>query len=527
MNETVAKRPGSRRSSSVERRHAESRAFLNAFFPQLTDRSALDMQVDSNVTPPRDADAAQVPQQRQQHTFPEPGHLSPPVPAKAPFDDPSSGHGLRDMSKSPVATTYSQELLAHDVHRLTKSLRKILLQRTRYAHEVEAMMNCRNYLRESTTAFMDAANKVFLPGPASEGPTHMDLLKKTHASFLEDHESAQRQQEKLSGLGYRISRMEFRLEQKEGKLIKGLESLGHVLSPSHSVPSSGSLSDSERHNDVPVVPNIPLILAQYFDRKGDVGIFQERLQDLDSYHEEGQLTRDMLTERGDDLDVPDDQFRSEYLERRREILQDLESAEVDAEQLRTRCVELGYPTVPHNASKSSDAGDSMYGTEIGDILPTPGSPMIPLFEQPAPNIEGWLQDLMPGPTTLSLNTPLPQPTILFDASPGQPFKPSRLGKNPPKRRRTIALDVATTELQDAFPTFQSPPPWQGVGTKAPRRSSSEPALRSSTSTSAPLNEAVALFDPGGTRGSGERLMAVSGTGELAERPTSSQPRDAN
>ena len=117
--------------------------------------------------------------------------------------------------------------------------------------------------------------------------------------------------------------------------------------------------------------DLPPLLAEYFDRKGDVGIHYERLQEHDFYHQEALTERTRVRKRGCFVDVPDHQFDQSYQDRRNLIIRDLRVAEADVDALALRCREAGididtdgYTDASSDSLSLISASEAMSATSV-------------------------------------------------------------------------------------------------------------------------------------------------------------------
>ena len=150
----------------------------------------------------------------------------------------------------------------------------------------------------------------------------------------------------------------------------------------------------------------PSLIDEYFDEKGNLGVFRERLQELEYWFNEGLLERALIADRGDPLDVTDEQFQQTYDVRRKDLIEDIETAEMKAMVLAQQCREAGldidrYRNNNPSIQDASTAGraNSVRGIYIpGDE--EPGMALVPLHEvkshSPAGNrssskINTWLR----------------------------------------------------------------------------------------------------------------------------------------
>ena len=146
-----------------------------------------------------------------------------------------------------------------------------------------------------------------------------------YGQYLKDFESVQRQREMIKESRNQLSNLEYRLEKKEKAIVKKMRSSEFATNLRTEMLDS-ELNSSETNSQPATKSETPTLLAEYFSRQGDVGIFTERLQDLDYSHEEGRATREFLADRGDPaetLEVSNDEFETKYQLRRLELQNEL------------------------------------------------------------------------------------------------------------------------------------------------------------------------------------------------------------
>jgi hypothetical protein len=195
----------------------------------------------------------------------------------------------------------------------------------------------------------------------------------------------------------------------------------------------------------------PPLLAQYYDRKGDIGIFRERLQELEYHYQEELDERDIAIERGDPLDVSEEQFNKNYELQREAIIFDLTQAENDAQTLAQRCRAEGLEITERRPDSSEEAAlsplqalpdarevqmsakhrpDSSASTTSGDYLSPRGRI----------RVRGWLATLSdPG-------TP---------ALPAEDLANIEADETLAQRGHSMELDATDTALSPVIPTGNS------------------------------------------------------------------------
>ncbi|KAK4892806.1 hypothetical protein LTR27_008720 [Elasticomyces elasticus] len=128
-----------------------------------------------------------------------------------------------------------------------------------------------------------------------------------------------------------------------------------------------SVGSSRTESVISAVSEVPPLLAKYLDFKGDEGVYRTRLQDLEDHYNEGLAQREFFTERGDTLEVSDDQYNDEYRTRREFILTNLGLAEKQAMEAEARCHAAG---ININIAPLSENATAASGSMMRDIALT-------------------------------------------------------------------------------------------------------------------------------------------------------------
>ncbi|KAK3712225.1 hypothetical protein LTR37_009087 [Vermiconidia calcicola] len=192
-------------------------------------------------------------------------------------------------------------------------------------------------------------------------------LENAFEQNCEDYKALVAQEAELKDMFEALSTLEYKVEAKEAIVSKLMHSGGFTKDLRTEMLDT-KLAEEESESEPPTVDTTPPILAEYYDRKGDIGVFHERLQDLDFYHEEGRLERDFIRDRGDDVEVTDTEFESNYQARRAQILKDLAWAQAEAGRLEGECQRGGLDTNAHRASAPSMYADSSGAQPVPDNL---------------------------------------------------------------------------------------------------------------------------------------------------------------
>lgn len=359
------------------------------------------------------------------------------------------------------------------VRRTRKLADTILLKRTQWRHEIAQFQQCKDFRNASADELHEAMQQMILdrrqyasqmsrssqrataeafasgetPSDPLTAPPHrlamtvhdtgldqqiasatniqtvdtsFDYVEDVYRRFREDAEAARTQEDKAIRLGDELSNLEYQhglaLEALQNR-ISAKNFVSELKSDIMQIPvasSEGSNKSSEAE--------IPSIVAQYFNVKGDVGIYQERLQECEYAHLEGLTEREFLRERGDTVSPSDDEFEENYQARRNEIVQDLRAAEADSEILRQRCVDAGLDPDHYRHSRSAhlySPQESDQAISEFDLPPlaTQDIPVIPLAtstnieRRSAQRIDQWLRSIKLGESDASVEPePLDTPS---------------------------------------------------------------------------------------------------------------------
>ena len=299
------------------------------------------------------------------------------------------------------------------LRRVRKRTDEILLKRTEWRHEYGQLEHCRRFLDDSITRLM-AAVKTHFPGvatdlndelsfdasegfeklaegnslseemspsdeisplesdtftsqrssksrerrrdrsPTSGAETHTsdsNNIASLHQRCKADYKAVQRQAAKTTRLGDQLSNLEYH-QAIDMKTVQEMMYAKDFVSELKSEAMQAPLAPSEA-NSKSSESSLPPLLAQYFDRKGDVGIYQERLQECDFNHGEGVTERAFLRDRGEKVVPSDEAFDYNYRTRRREIEEDLRTAQEEVDILRQRCLDNGDNPDEWRASRRS------------------------------------------------------------------------------------------------------------------------------------------------------------------------------
>ncbi|GAB7362829.1 hypothetical protein MBLNU230_g3132t1 [Neophaeotheca triangularis] len=158
----------------------------------------------------------------------------------------------------------------------------------------------------------------------------------------------QNQEHVLSSLEVKFNALEYRLIKREEEFVASAETFASSVQEIPTAirdPPLAILPPSE-HNETASTTH-PL-LAEYYDRKGDIAVYLERLQEFVEEHQEALGRRDLAKDQDQVLEISDEQFQQDF-EQARELLEnDYEKALQDTDRLGKLCqkqgIEIPIPT---------------------------------------------------------------------------------------------------------------------------------------------------------------------------------------
>lgn len=287
---------------------------------------------------------------------------------------------------------------------LADAVDKILLQRTQMRHQLATLCSSRAYLESSLQDLfakidslklsdtgpaetpLSGADAAASAGRSSGSDAHHGVfqyqlpwspaeqeeqrasekpplsLPETLQQTREDFQRVRQQETMFSTALDTLSNSEYRLNEKQKALwrdlndpLKTAEIKEEMLTagPEQSVARPGTRSATE----------LPTIVEEYFDRRGDIGVWMERQQELDEAYAEGKAEREFIADRGDPLDVTNEEFDKQFQDRREHIERELEIAQKEADELERRCQAEGHDLAAYRTTRRSDTASVMSPSE--------------------------------------------------------------------------------------------------------------------------------------------------------------------
>ncbi|KAK3636178.1 hypothetical protein LTR56_014341 [Elasticomyces elasticus] len=297
-------------------------------------------------------------------------HLSPPNTIAPSYLSPIDATALHangrrpstppTMPKSPIRPA-EEAIGPSDARKLMRLLDRVLHRRTQLEYQTDSWFRNHKFLDESAEALSAAINAT-----DSHNATQAQLEKidELRVQYHGDYDSIQSQSRILRSLQSNLSNLEFTLKAKESTLLHIIQTAAGPLA------SNTSGSDShDAYTATSIKSNTHILLRQYYDRKGDEGIYMERLQEHDIFYSEGIVEREMVRDRGDPLPLGDEQYEREFRDQRDIILKDLATAQADVANLRAQCEAIGLDTEVTPQGLHDEEGSSPDSAAYDDMPP--------------------------------------------------------------------------------------------------------------------------------------------------------------
>jgi gas vesicle protein len=309
---------------------------------------------------------------------PTPAEQEPPTNAQK--DEHASDQPSKMDEETPAPR--KEEQYQRQVRRLARLTDEVLLKRTQLDLEQQTLEQMHDFFAESTDALIAAVD-----GGLSRKRSKGQLaLKSFRDQYRKDRDDLRGQQAVVKGLKTELTNLEFRLWEKEKTLGKILLAVGSGKSPQLESGVSDLSEDSDSSQAETVKTELSPLQEEYFDKKGDAGICLERLQELDVDHQEGLTQREFIKDRGDTLEVPDEEFEATYLASRKELVRDLDATQAVVEELEQRCIAAGLSIEPCRRPSTS----SPSGLEGEEGFLEIGTPVDDPLGNSQASIEQWL-----------------------------------------------------------------------------------------------------------------------------------------
>ena len=279
----------------------------------------------------------------------------------AQTSDPSFSRNCPVCSDTNVGI-HSGRVLARRLWQISCRRDKILEVRSQLAFEQQNLEYASGFEHESIQQLMEFLQDAVRNGKLETRCTELSAL---YDQCQDDRASRRAKELQISSLRADLAILEYRLMEKERELALYL---GNNLN---------AIALSEDASTDPTSPStdVPSLLEKYYDRKGDIGIQIERLQELKDRHREEKIHRDFMADRDEPTNDTDEEFRLRYEEQRQHILDTLAAARWDVHELQVACEGAGLLIKPE--STDAFANLEAHTLDSRGVLDASRSPSIP------------------------------------------------------------------------------------------------------------------------------------------------------
>jgi hypothetical protein len=318
-----------------------------------------------DALPARTADAWRAENRQCWHGVP--GMSDPParsrVPANAPSEKtmPQDEYTTDDDPLDTAAPSSGQTASTHV--KLSRAFVRLLKQNEALHEEIVGLRVDLNNERKShaqqrehtlaaQSSFADASGRLMSAATASDAATAAAAdLQEVWGKLTQATEILKMREKTVQELENEVKRKESRLEEKEKQLyqeihktredVRSVVASDDALSDDSFVELSAFSGSTDGENS---------LVHKYYDLMGDVKIFRERLYNFESEHNYQLAIREERRQLGGLLEPPDEDFYEAYFSGRKNLIQDLSTANADMQQLRTQCelegVHVDSPSLP-------------------------------------------------------------------------------------------------------------------------------------------------------------------------------------
>jgi hypothetical protein len=293
------------------------------------------------------------------------------------------------ITAAPVVATPKTGL-----RRLPRMLEDIVAKRTQLSNERVALQRAHDDMLRLAEELNQALSNMNLAYPQM---TDLDRNSKLQRNYHDMLELAKYQEQAVMDTTEALSSMEYEFTQYTARKAQVPDALS-------SAPSNDSLRRQFAAGAPP--SETPTLLNRYFDRMGDLHIWEERLLELEYHHQLGLEQRELVRDRGDVLDVTDERFEENYQGRKAHYVGQIQAIEKDCRDLELLCQKQGLVTEEvknQHSSIESESGESSERAQMQrEMLPDaqiikasrPGSSFQPPWQQQRV-VKDWLESVDP------------------------------------------------------------------------------------------------------------------------------------
>jgi hypothetical protein len=287
--------------------------------------------------------------------------FSPGLPPKLP-------PGLPPLPPPPFALPTHSCPRCRDILRIQKHLRRrrteLLTLRAHFRNEQSLLAQIREFDTNTRQSVVDALSIAVDRGSLADD---LEMIKTLQQKSLIAHDNLNKAEKSYNKLRFRLSGLEYHFGKKEEKLNSLISQ--HQLDDDDDDIDDGPLEsnvliatlddvDSANQSESDYMPSL---LAEYYDKAGDVGIEWERLQELDAEYRKNTILRERGVAEGRGSMPPEQEVISKYLDERAKIVRRYLQAKADARGLRRQCEEREYSIQDDGSNRDMDDHDFSIG----------------------------------------------------------------------------------------------------------------------------------------------------------------------
>jgi hypothetical protein len=277
-----------------------------------------------------------------------------------------------------------------ELRKLRKVLDEILLQRYLVDHEQYTLDSHLSDFFGKIGCFLDDLDEVL---PGLQDQTEKQRIKGQADDIRNDFSG-------LRDYAERVRARKGTLNEKEHDLSRREDRLKNLMESAETESATDDADDESVAEDEG--PEMDPLLLEYYDHKGNANIFQERLDLLEEDYGDATLRRDMLTDRGDPVDEPEDVFERRFQEEREKLLQQIDSESRIARGLYAACVKqgllvddgIGEPAL--DLAIPEDTDSAVQNAFLSE--PPSGQASYTMTPTRASHVHGWLGGVDGSPT---------------------------------------------------------------------------------------------------------------------------------
>lgn len=216
--------------------------------------------------------------------------------------------------------------------------------------------------------------------------------------FTSDLKAFRQEEDKFVAVLDALSNREYQLNAKQKALFEDLKDPEKAKMVIERIITDEPL-ELHKQESTKAASEIPTLVDRYFDRRGDVGVWLERLDELEEAWAEELAEREFIADRGDPLEVPTEVLFSNYENQKASMEKELRQAEEDAKNLERRCQEAGYNIDEYRMTRRSETASepsetlmSHYPLVAGPLSTINMHPH-PSSQRPETQIHSWLSEV--------------------------------------------------------------------------------------------------------------------------------------